>query len=305
MIIIDDGSADNTLAIANEFAKSDNRIRVYTQNNIGILRLSETYNRALKLAQGNYIAILECDDYWEPDKLMRQTALLDENPEIVVSWGQARSISSDRKIVYNTYPDTDTRDSTFFNNDPPGEILKMLLFKDWIPALTIMVRNEALLKIGGFQQYAGMPTIDLPTLLQLSLVGKFGFIPAVLGSWRNYAGQITKVFPVALSEGYFKLVSDFINANSGVLSLGVSEIKSVRNFHHRQLVIAYSRSGRYKLVRKQFRDARKDYLKSIVMYSTVEPVWKLRSLIGLIFSFLHMDVERLSSFLGKKTYSVD
>ena len=305
MIIVDDGSTDKTLDIANEYAKSDNRIRVYTQSNKGILRLSETYNRALKLARGNYTAILECDDYWEPDKLMRQTALLHENPEIIVSWGQAWSISSDRKIVYNTYPDIKIRESVIYNNDPIGEILKMLLFKDWIPALTIMVRKEALIKIGGFQQYAGMPTIDLPTLLQLSLVGKFGFIPAVLGSWRNYAGQITKVFPAVLSERYFKLVSDFINANTGVLSLSVSEIKSVNDFHHRQLVIAYSRSGRYKLVHKQFREARKDYLKSIVKYSTVEPIWKLRSLIGLMFSFLHMDVERLSSFLGKKTYSVD
>jgi len=302
---MDDGSTDNTLAIAKEFAAADKRIKVYTQDNIGILKLSETYNRALKNAQGKYIAILECDDYWEPDKLMRQAALLDENPEIIVSWGQARSISSDRKIVYNTYPDINTRESAFFNNDPPGDILKMLLFKDWIPALTIMVRKEALIKIGGFQQYAGMPTVDLPTLLQLSLIGKFGFIPAVLGSWRNYAGQITKVFPAELSEGYFKLVSDFIATNSVVLSLSASEIKSVHDFHHRQLVIAYSRSGRYKLVRKQFREARKDYLKSIVNYRTVEPIWKLRSLIGLVFSFLHMDVERLSSLLGKKTYSVD
>lgn len=302
---MDDGSTDNTLAIANEFAKSDKRIRVYTQDNIGILRLSETYNKALKYAKGAYIAILECDDYWEPDKLIQQATLLDENPEIILSWGQARSISSDRKIVYNTYPDTNTRDSAFFNNDPPGDILKMLLFKDWIPALTIMVRKEALQKIGGFQQYTGMPTIDLPTLLQMSLVGKFGFIPAVLGSWRNYAGQITKVFPAALSEGYFKLVTDFISANAKVLSLSDAEIKSVRDFHHRQLVISYSRSGRYKLVRKQFREARKDYLKSIISYSTVEPVWKLRSFTGLIFSLFHMDVEKLSSLLGKKTYSVD
>jgi glycosyltransferase involved in cell wall biosynthesis len=305
MIIVDDGSTDDTLAIAREYAKNDKRITVYTQENIGILRLSETYNRALAYTRGEYIAILEADDYWETDKLLRQVTLLDENPEIILSWGQARSISSDRKIVYNIYPDATAGESKFFNNDPVGEILKMLLFKDWIPALTIMVRKEALLKICGFQQYAGMPTVDLPTLLQLSLIGKFGFIPAILGSWRNYAGQITKVFPAALSDGYFKLVTDFINAHADELSLSVSEIRSVNDFHHRQHVISYSRSGRYKLVRKQFRDARKDYLKSILKYNTVEPIWKLRSLVGLVFSFLHMDVEKLSSLLGKKTYTVD
>jgi glycosyltransferase involved in cell wall biosynthesis len=59
MIIIDDGSSDNTLSIARLFEKKNNRIKVYTQENIGIFRLAETYNKALGMAKGEYIAILE------------------------------------------------------------------------------------------------------------------------------------------------------------------------------------------------------------------------------------------------------
>lgn len=57
MIIVDDGSTDNTFQVANEIAKIDNRIRLYTQKNIGVFRLGETYNFALSKAEGKYIAI--------------------------------------------------------------------------------------------------------------------------------------------------------------------------------------------------------------------------------------------------------
>jgi glycosyltransferase involved in cell wall biosynthesis len=305
MIIVDDGSKDNTLSVANDFAKKDDRIRVYTQAHVGILRLSETYNLALKYAQGDYIAILEGDDYWEPEKLSMQAKVLDNNPEIILCWGQAKSISSDQKIIYNIYPDSKSKESAFFNNDPTGSILEMLLYKDWIPALTILIRKDELLNVGGFHQSEGMPTVDLPTLLQLSLIGKFGFIPSALGCWRNYAGQITKIYPAVLSEGYFKLVKEFLKENSDHHFVKSLNSKNVYSFHRKQLIIAYSRSGRYKLIRKEFSEARKDYCKSIFSGGLNEPVWKLRSLTGLIFSFFHINVESLSAFLGKKTYSVD
>jgi len=66
MIIVDDGSSDNTLETAKALAQQDNRIKVFTQENIGIFRLGETYNFALSKASGKYTAILECDDIWLP-----------------------------------------------------------------------------------------------------------------------------------------------------------------------------------------------------------------------------------------------
>ncbi len=305
MIIFDDGSSDSTLEIAKQRAEKDPRIRVYTQKNIGIFRLVETYNKALSYANGKYIAIIEGDDYWEADKLELQVKLFEQNRDVILAWGQARSISSDKKNIYNIYPDVNALESVYYSNDPVGNILNLLLYKDWIPALTIMVRKDVLLEIGGFIQAFGMPTVDLPTLLQLSLCGKFGFIPQPLGNWRNYAGQITKVYPAVLSEGYFKLVHEYFQKyqeNEVVKTINKNKVFA---FHKRQLVIAYSRSGRYKLVRKEFADARHDYIKSFLTGGFREPVWKLRSLTGLIFSLMHMNVEGLSAFLGKKTYSID
>jgi len=72
MLVVDDGSTDLTLSIARSFAEKDPRIRVFTQKNVGIFRLAETYNFALSQANGKYIAVLEGDDVWLPEKLALQ-----------------------------------------------------------------------------------------------------------------------------------------------------------------------------------------------------------------------------------------
>jgi len=70
MIIVDDGSSDNTCAIINNFVAIDNRINLlkHSQNlGTGVAR-----NKGIKKATGNYIAFLDADDVWEPHKLEAQ-----------------------------------------------------------------------------------------------------------------------------------------------------------------------------------------------------------------------------------------
>ena len=64
MIILNDGSTDRTLSTAASYQKSEGRIRVVNQENVGIFRLSETYNKGVGLSSGKYIAILEGDGLW-------------------------------------------------------------------------------------------------------------------------------------------------------------------------------------------------------------------------------------------------
>lgn len=70
MIIVDDCSTDNTYEIANEAANKDKRIRVL-RNEIN-LHVAATRNRALDVANGEYIAFLDSDDLWLPAKLEKQ-----------------------------------------------------------------------------------------------------------------------------------------------------------------------------------------------------------------------------------------
>jgi len=81
LIIVDDASKDKTAEIIVGFAKNDNRIRFFTNdNNQGV---ATTRNTGIKQATGKYLAFLDSDDLWRNDKLAKQTHLMEEtNAEI-------------------------------------------------------------------------------------------------------------------------------------------------------------------------------------------------------------------------------
>ena len=85
MIIVDDGSTDNTSGIIAKY--QDPRIKYIYQNNLGPYRLGDTYNKALSLSGGEFLAILEGDDFWPADKLAYQIKLFDD-PQVVLSHGK-------------------------------------------------------------------------------------------------------------------------------------------------------------------------------------------------------------------------
>lgn len=80
MIVVDGGSTDGTLAIAHDFA-----VQVVTQRGTGI---ADARNVGIAHAQGEYIAFLDHDDLWHPEKLARQMALHDRMPGIAYSLTQ-------------------------------------------------------------------------------------------------------------------------------------------------------------------------------------------------------------------------
>lgn len=77
MIIVDDCSTDATRSIIDNFVATDKRIQLFTSfknEGTGVAR-----SRALKKAKGDYIAFLDADDLWKPEKLQKQIAFLLEN----------------------------------------------------------------------------------------------------------------------------------------------------------------------------------------------------------------------------------
>ena len=73
IVLVDDGSTDDSAAIAKEFP----RVRYVQKTHSGI---SATRNRAVQEARGEFVAFLDADDLWHPEKLQKQVAYLDANP---------------------------------------------------------------------------------------------------------------------------------------------------------------------------------------------------------------------------------
>ena len=76
LLVLDDGSKDNTLRIIEEFSQKDSRIKALPNGkNIGV---SATRNRGIELASGEWIAFLDSDDMWKPEKLEKQFEIVEK-----------------------------------------------------------------------------------------------------------------------------------------------------------------------------------------------------------------------------------
>ena len=303
MIIMDDGSTDETGDIVKTYTQRDERIRYFRQENKGIFRLGETYNQALSYARGEYISILEGDDLWMPDKLERQVAMLEADPMIVLAWGQAGSVrhESDEKI--DLKPDVYGINPSLLCNNPIGSILNLQYIENIIPAVTMTFRREALEQVGGFQQSHRLPLVDLPTILALARLGTFWFDHRLLAKWRVYGFQVTKTYPVEITLGRMQLCLDHYDSNPAGIRDTITITKESMVMHFRRVLhIAYSRSGRYKLIRKDFKDARNDFRKAIFFRGSANIPWRIRAITGLVMSYFNTDLEGLSTWFGKGSY---
>ncbi len=187
MIIVDDCSTDKTVAIANKYAQKDKRITILVhKKNWSVYKLKDTYNQALKQAKGDFIAILEGDDFWPKHKLETQMQSFQDN-DVILSYGDSIFTNSNGQpfdILYYT------KDKAFLNNTPVGSIF--YLFTDlnfYLSPVTVVIRKKALDAIKGFQNAPNYYFIDFPTWLHLSQQGKFYYIPQVMGFYRRHPGS--------------------------------------------------------------------------------------------------------------------
>ena len=89
VIVVDDGSTDETPRILASFGDA---IAVLTQRNEGP---AVATNRAIARARGRYVSLLDADDVWLPDKLVRQLAILEANPAVGLVHGDLEVIDGD------------------------------------------------------------------------------------------------------------------------------------------------------------------------------------------------------------------
>lgn len=84
VIVVDDGSKDDTAAVVQQYISQDARIRYQYQRNAG---LSAARNTGIRLAKGEYIQLLDADDYIASTKLELQVQTLNEQPDVALVFG--------------------------------------------------------------------------------------------------------------------------------------------------------------------------------------------------------------------------
>ena len=178
LIIIDNFSSDDTELMVSSY--HDQRIRYFKNQNNGLVSVNRNYG--IKKAQGEYIAFLDDDDLWLPEKLEKQVKLMDSNKELGL-------VYSDCYIMDNS---GSLQEKTYFSSRTPvrGVALKGLLRNNTIAILTATVKKEALDKVGGFStKYIIAQDYDL--WLRIAEYYPIDFVEQPLAKYRLHQESIS------------------------------------------------------------------------------------------------------------------
>jgi len=175
-IIIDDGSTDKSPQILDEYTKRDKRIRVIHQKNIG---LTKSLNKALKLAQGKYIARIDADDIAYKSRFKKQVDFLEKHPKVGLVGSYVDVIDEKRKTIGQLiYPTSDKK------------IKKELIKKNPFCHPSVMFRKEVTEKVGAYNEDFGTAQ-DYDFWMRISKHYQVANLSKVLGAWRLRKKAIT------------------------------------------------------------------------------------------------------------------
>lgn len=172
IIVIDDGSKDSSPEILRSYG---DKIRFSVNDpNIGTY---PTLNRALAMASGEYVAMLNSDDRWRPLKLERQVALMESNPALTFchTYGEfinEQGLRIDGAPMGFRFPIT-----------PTGKMFHLFIANNTAIASSVLMRTDVASAQGGFDEsFRNLGDWDM--WLRLSEIGEVGFIHEPLAEYR-------------------------------------------------------------------------------------------------------------------------
>lgn len=177
VIAIDDGSTDGTREWLEQSTLPMRRI--FNENNLGTYG---SLNRALEFASGEYVAILNDDDVWEPEKLARQVELLDHDPQMGIVQTDGDFIDDSGQQILGAPLGFD------YPRFESGDVLERLVFQNQFITSAVLVRREALATFN--ESYFG--TGDWEMWLRVCENWSAGFVPEVLTHYRVHAGSASR-----------------------------------------------------------------------------------------------------------------
>lgn len=179
LIIVNDGSTDNSFAIVKEFAEKDKRISFIEKSNSGV---SDSRNKGLEKSKGDFIAFLDADDSWKPEYLEKQITNLQAN-QYTISYTACQLINQNgeklnQQIRGENNPQLDDFliQKANYNTNPSGIVYKKECFEK-VKGFDVNLSNNA----------------DQDILIQMLAKGNsIGYIDELLWDYRMHDNNMSK-----------------------------------------------------------------------------------------------------------------
>lgn len=182
LVIVDDGSKDNSREIIKSYQKRDDRVRsVFHSVNKGI---AKTFNDGIDEAKGKFVAISGCDDVWVEGKLEKQVEILKRNEDLVVHSGTMTIDALSNPIKPPAEKKHNSR-----KREKSGNIFRELLGGNFVCGSSIIFKKSNLNGIRFDERYRYVN--DYKFTLDLAREYEFHFIPEVLVKYRVHGNNIT------------------------------------------------------------------------------------------------------------------
>ncbi len=179
VLLIDDGSTDNSLSLVRE--QYGGRVRIFTQKNKGV---AAARNVGLAQSVGEYLSFLDADDIWLPEKLELQTQFLDVNKEVDLVYSDTYEFNDAKGV----FPKTWFQKRKHFT----GSVFKEIFIANFIPTLTVTIRKTCLLDSGYFDEDLDLLGCEDGNLwMRIALNHKIGCLEKPLGKYRINPGGLS------------------------------------------------------------------------------------------------------------------
>lgn len=196
LIIVDDGSTDNSRELINAYAEKDSRIKYLYQEN---QRQSVARNYALSIAKGEFICFLDSDNYWPLDKLEKSIKAFEQYPAADIIYGDCVTIDEDGNELHR-------HNMRRYS----GWIAALLLKDNFVSMNTTMTRRKCFDELGGMSGKRRVAD-DYDLWLKFSTRFCFQYIPEFLAYYRVMENQISSNKKLRF-ETNEKIILDFLAA---------------------------------------------------------------------------------------------
>lgn len=198
VIVVNDGSTDGTAALAEQLAREDSRVRVVHQDNAGV---GAARNRGIAEARGEFVAPLDADDFWYPEKLSLQIRSLEEKGG---RWGfsycWSRSVNEHGEIT-DPLPHWPVE----------GRVFEALIYRNIIGNASVpLFRTSAVREAGGYRtresQGGAQGCEDWDLTIRVAERWLAASVPEYLVAYRQVPGTMTENY-AGMQQSYESVIA--------------------------------------------------------------------------------------------------